>query len=266
MSKPDREEIFEWAVIGDHPSRQTVARFRCAKCRTQTLDIVRGAARTPQFFCQKARDAGWECDSHRASSNVCPDCIAARKEVRRGESWKKPAPLPTPAILRPVVMAPRPADTPVVVKLDGVAMTPQEMAAAVRPDEQGEAVSLPIKHEATIDEKRAIRALLDANFDERGFYVSDYSDERIARECRVPRIVVTDIRERAYGVLREPPEVLALRERMNVIADRLAQREDALKELSKKFELFQTETSALKGTMAALDADIKALTGKLGIK
>lgn len=65
---------------------------------------------------------------------------------------------------------------------------------------------------SSIEQRAKIRDLIDKFFDEgKGYYVGDYSDQRIAREVGVPFAAVTGLRETAYGPLRGDPETHALR-------------------------------------------------------
>lgn len=68
---------------------------------------------------------------------------------------------------------------------------------------------------ATPDQKAAIRRLLDSNFDDaRGCYLSGYSDQRIGEELQLPWSMVREIRELAYGPIKEDPDLAAIRQQI----------------------------------------------------
>lgn len=75
---------------------------------------------------------------------------------------------------------------------------------------------VPLKTPVPAAEQRlAIRALLEKHFDEGiGRYVGGYSDQRVAEECKVPRVMVESIRDAAYGPIQTPPELQAAEDKL----------------------------------------------------
>ena len=64
----------------------------------------------------------------------------------------------------------------------------------------------------TSDERQKVRHLLDTYFDDKvGGYIENYTDQRIGRECEVPWATVREIRETAYGPIREDARLAAIK-------------------------------------------------------
>lgn len=79
----------------------------------------------------------------------------------------------------------------------------------------------------TSDEKHRIRNLLDTNFDDaKGRYLSDYTDQKIGDEVNVPWVFVQQIRDLAYGPLKEDQRVTALRVELTQVREKLSQLND----------------------------------------
>jgi hypothetical protein len=80
------------------------------------------------------------------------------------------------------------------------------------PEAQEPAPMPPATREPTPKQRLAIRAKLDANFDDdAGCYLDGQSDQKIGEELNIPWSWVARIREAAYGPIRVDPEVAALR-------------------------------------------------------
>lgn len=72
------------------------------------------------------------------------------------------------------------------------------------------------------EERTRVRALLDGHFDDAvGRYIDGYSDQRIGAELDIPWLRVQEIRELAYGPIKEDPVVVELREELSIIRKRL---------------------------------------------
>lgn len=157
----------------------TAARFQCQQCPTK-LDIPVSGTPEPTHMARLAGDKRWAVSAWTASATRCPTCKAAKA---KGESPKDPP------------------------KEMSMATSPKPPAAAPTPTQ---AATLP--REPTTDQRIRIRALLDANFDDKaGCYLAEYSDQRIGEEVGVPWAVVTKIREVGYGPIRVDPEVEQMR-------------------------------------------------------
>ena len=70
----------------------------------------------------------------------------------------------------------------------------------------------------TPDQRLKIRSALDKSFDDgAGAYLDDMSDDRIAEAVGVPRVVVSRIREAAYGPIKVDPEVVKLHREIDAL-------------------------------------------------
>ncbi len=64
----------------------------------------------------------------------------------------------------------------------------------------------------TPGQQRALTNLLESHFEEaEGHYLNGYSDDRIAEEVKIAPAVVANFREAAFGPLKAPAELLALK-------------------------------------------------------
>lgn len=91
----------------------------------------------------------------------------------------------------------------------------------------------PIR-QPTTDERLKIRGALDSHFDDsKGEYLDGYSDEKIAAHLNVPRIMVSSIREAAYGPIRNNPQISALREQVKKLQTALDEVKARLEEVAK---------------------------------
>lgn len=78
-----------------------------------------------------------------------------------------------------------------------------------------------------------IRGFLDRHFDDSiGCYLDGMSDQRIAETLDVPRILVEQMREAAYGPIRISPEVMEMRAEL----DALLQEMSAMRDKAGKLE------------------------------
>jgi hypothetical protein len=175
-----------------------IARFQCDCRATHEVPIRSGSAAMPASIIKVAERAGWELSPAERLVR-CPTCakrnrtplVLAEALKRAGVNGAAPAPAaePPPAI-KPIL-----EDTNVSLK-----SVPPAIA------------QLALPREATTAERGKIRGLLDANFDDAtGAYLAGYSDQRIADEVKVPRAIVTRIREVGYGAIKQDPELAAVR-------------------------------------------------------
>jgi len=104
----------------------------------------------------------------------------------------------------------------------------------------------PTPREATSDEKRRTRALLDKHFDDgTGRYLDGYTDQKVGAELSIPVAIVAQIRQVGYGDwIQEDPEITALRSYMAALKSDL----DAL---SEKHGAAAKRLEALAGKRAA---------------
>jgi hypothetical protein len=198
---------------------ETVAVFTCRRCpATLSLRMRKDpTANNPEFMAKKARDHGWSAHKNKANRALCPECSKADEHDHEFINTVQMIDLidvtPHPVEDAATMNANPPATAKITTLASAIAssssLTP--MAKAVAPDS-----------------KTRIRALLDKHFDDsRGAYLDGYSDQRIGTELEVPWKAVADLREVAYGPLREDPELAAIKatiETMSVkLGDRIAE-------------------------------------------
>lgn len=196
---------FDLVNLMQNGERRTVARFVCYRCKAKSLDlsVVSGQRLNPSLLAQSAERKGWDADSVRKARVICPDCKAnplqndVESELRKIEG--------------------RMATSP-------TALIPAASAPVV-----------PVR-EPTADQRSVIRRLLEKHFDEgMGCYLDGYSDQRIAEEIGMPRIVVERLRDAAYGPIRISPETLAARKELDDLMGKLVVLQDDATQWAQQF-------------------------------
>lgn len=205
--------------------RRTVARFVCFKCSANMLDlsVQTGARLNPSLLVQRAERRGWSADPVRRARVVCPDCKGSHGSTDvDAELHKFEAKMAIPA---PVLM------------------------------EQSSAAVVPVR-DPTADQRAEIRRLLEAHFDEGlGAYLGEYSDQRIAEETNVPRVVVERLRDAAYGPIRMSAAMVAARKELDELkAKASALQDDALQWM----QSFCDELDKLRARVSEVRASIEA--------
>lgn len=77
-------------------------------------------------------------------------------------------------------------------------------------------------------QREKIRELLELAFDvPTGRFTDGYSDQKIAEEVNVPRLIVEQIREIAFGPIKTNPELAALRSGIAALKAQMAEHEKA---------------------------------------
>lgn len=190
--------------LRDISGPRTVARLWCAQCG-ETLDLTLNSNHNADAVERRARAKGWDCDKNRASRTLCPDCKARPRTVVR------PIPPKPPAAPRPVAAKPA---SPITMEIP---MT------TVRP--------------ATPDERMRIRHKLDEVFDDsKGMYLDGSSDQRVAEDLKLPRKMIEQIREAAYGPIRTDPEIDQLRTDIAALIAQASTLANRLAEVEKRFQ------------------------------
>lgn len=206
--------------VRDGGQPRTVARVWCSGC-TEHLDLTINSSHNPERIEQQARAKGWDCDKNRASWNRCPACKAMDKARSKGEPAAKaaePIPAATDATARvSQAAAPQPAPTaPLGAK--ETAMTTTTVRAP------------------TPDERTRVRHKLDGVFDDsNGMYLDGYSDQKVADDLKLPRKIVEQIREAAYGPIRTDPEIEQLRADITDLLTKASGLANRLAEVKKRF-------------------------------
>jgi len=185
---------------------RSYARIVCAQCGAHEEYTINGP-HNPEAVIKGFRAKGWDADIQTARLCRCPACVGS-----------KPKHDPD-ALIRHLSVV-------------GSNTTSNEAPMAVPPN----------KTELTVDDKRRIRQLLDGVFDEsKGAYLDGYTDDKAAAELTLPRKLLTDYRESAYGPLKVDPEVAAARTAFEAVEAKAAM-------LRKDFE------AAMKSLQVDLDA------------
>ncbi|EME69899.1 hypothetical protein H261_10859 [Paramagnetospirillum caucaseum] len=95
----------------------------------------------------------------------------------------------------------------------------------------------PAVRPATPDERMRIRHKLDGVFDDaKGMYLDGYSDQRVAEELKLPRKMIEQIREAAYGPIRTDPEIEQLRTDITSLVSQASALANRLAEVEKRFQ------------------------------
>lgn len=226
-NRPLAYEMLPRIPDGDSIAYQHAVSF--CKCGAEWNKIWR-RPHHPIEIGKAAKRDGWEMDPESAGTTVCPACIEQRKIKRRGERPEKEKTM--------VAM----------VNGGGVALMPAPKGA-----DNGQARAL------TVDERVAVRALLDGHFDDKaGRYLDSYSDQRVGFECTVPWASVAELREIAYGALKGNAELDTLRGELEQLEKKLAPIMSTAKNaVEKADQTMRSATAASTAAQEALDTAIR---------
>jgi hypothetical protein len=185
---------------------QAFALFSCRRCsETLRINLRQGIkVHNPEFLARKARDAGWQAHPFKPNRSRCAACLASESTDRH-----------EPSILTAL---------PVLVREITPSQEEETMAAKQSIVAQLNAsTDLTAPARATASEtKMKIRNMLDKHFaDDKGAYLDGYSDQRIGVELGVPWKEVADLREVAYGPIKEDPELTAVKTAVELIQQRM---------------------------------------------
>ena len=179
-------------TVDDDGTALPFARFTCTGTGcTATIDIAirRDTAQNPEWLAEQATRSGWRADARRATSTMCPTCLKRR----------------------------RTAHNDINSELTKWQQQQKELAEMPKTDDprlESNVVDEPIVRairQPTSEQRDRIGHLLDRHFDgHEGKYLDGYNDHRIAEEVNVPRVMVENIREPAYGPIRISAEQVAL--------------------------------------------------------
>jgi hypothetical protein len=196
------EPSYKWArSFADGLTRTTVT-VHCGKCGKEEA-MVWGTGNNPTYIKKHMVELGWLFDPFRLKSCVCPDC----QRKRGGE--------------RPVAQSKEPKESKEskVLSFDPPAS--------------------PLPRALTPDEKSKVRGLLDLHFDDtKCYYIDSYSDKRVGEECGVPWAAVQQIREFAYGPIREDERLVGIK--MSIASHR-----DRLMKLAEDIEALRVQLNDL---------------------
>lgn len=140
----------------------------------------------PEIIDKKFVQKGWELDP-----NTCPDCVVKRERAKAAAKAARKE------------------------QKNMNAVTNTKPAGALADNPALKAVSADL-HKATAK----MHQLLAINFDaDEGRFAEGWDDERIAKESGISATHVTEVRNVAYGELKEPEEVTALRNDIKALHD-----------------------------------------------
>lgn len=149
---------------------------------------------SPQHASKHFCRLGWQINERKRQA-VCPACIRVVKT--------------NVAAIAPGLVAPLTLKTETDTMTSTTTSTPREL---------------------TINQKAAVRLLLDKHFDDAaGQYLDGYTDQKIGAEASVPWASVKQLRELAYGPLREPAELEKLRADVKAFPDLVRRDVDVLR-------------------------------------
>lgn len=210
MTTKHRPLSYDILQIRETGGPRTIARIWCAACG-DTLDLTLTANRHADNVERRAKAKGWDCDKNRASRTICPDCKAA-----------------PPARIKPAM--------PVASKACRSATAAKSAVPTVNMEPPMTAIT-PAVRPATPDERMRIRHKLDGVFDDaKGMYLDGYSDQRVAEELKLPRKMIEQIREAAYGPIRTDPEIEQLRTDIVALIAMASTLTNRLAEVEKRFQ------------------------------
>lgn len=157
----------------DPRSGTHMGRMTCSVCQFMgTVNYTR--LPPPEMLDKKFVQKGWELDP-----NVCPDCIVKRKKAKATANKEQ---------MKMNNTAPKTTGT----------LSDNPVLKAVSAD----------THKATAK----MHQLLTLHFDvDGGVFAEGWNDERISKESGISVAHVTDVRNIAYGELKEPEELTKLR-------------------------------------------------------
>lgn len=165
----------------------------------------------PEMLDKKFVQKGWELDP-----NVCPTCVVKRKKAKAAAKKEQ----------QKMTTSAKPAGT----------LSDNPVLKAVSAD----------THKATAK----MHQLLSVHFDaDEGRFSEGWNDERISKESGIALTHVAEVRNIAYGELREPEEITALR-----------------KDIKSLNELVSETLITAQKEVNALNNRIAEITKKLGLK
>ena len=169
------------SVHMDSRSRTRYAQLKCCDCGVIGNLTVRTVP-PPEYLDKRFAQRGWSLDP-----NICPECVDKNKRAKA--SAKKE----------------------------------QKIMTAVNTKTNGTLSDNPVLKAVSADTHKAtakMHQMLGIHFDmDEGRYADGWNDERIAKESGISVIHVTEVRNIAYGELKEPEEITLLRREIKSLND-----------------------------------------------
>lgn len=168
--------------VGDH--HKSLARFTCTGCgATQDEVIKSGFPLAPEMLAKGARQRGWDADQSHRNRTLCPRCKQNKEPNDPDSELKK--------------------------------MIAKQKANGTNGHHEHRLVPI---HNPTSEQRAAIRTLLDKHFDaDDGYYLGEWSDQKIAEHLNLPRVIIENLRDLAYGPIKITPEQMAVRNEVAAI-------------------------------------------------
>lgn len=176
-------------------SYHQICTIECAKC-DRVEEFKHAGDYTPELIRKRMLGKGWSFDPFAKKNCLCPRCRYEKRDMHTTTSiiTQYSAPMEGDNEMA-VTSVPTPAPA---ASNTNKGTTPTPVAAVPRG--------------LNSDERGRVRHLLDKYFDDKvGGYIENYTDQRIGRECDVPWATVREIRETAYGPIREDARLTAIK-------------------------------------------------------
>lgn len=197
--------------------------FACHGCGTRAVLNI-GEQHNPEKIAKRLKQHGWRGSAWCPRRDVmCPKCIAAESANDTMSELRKFMDKRAHHVAQTVVGTPELAEiasTPVVLSMETMTIHEKENTDMPKgyPNAKPSGENMP-----SSDARMLIRQKLDTHFDDKaGVFLAGMSDEKIATELGFPRKWVSDIREAAYGSLRENPIVSQLKSEIDGLRTEIA--------------------------------------------
>lgn len=179
------------ACRSDPDSKQLQMGITCSKCgATEWMNVTKLVP--PEFADKKFTQKRWKLDP-----NICPHCVEQATSERRVKRENHRAELAAEKESKPVTTT---------TNVSPLADHPSLRAASTN-SRKAEAV---------------MHRLLTAHFDpDNGAYKTGWSDERVSKESGLAPGHVVETRKIAYGEIKEPEDIVALRADLKAMHDML---------------------------------------------
>lgn len=157
------------------------ARMICAECG-EVGNVNFTSLPPPELLDKKFVQKGWELDP-----NTCPSCIIKRKTAK------------------------------------ALAKKEQKTMTTTHTKPNGTLADNPVLKAVSADTHKAtakMHQLLSLHFDiDEGKYAEGWNDERVSKESGISTIHITEVRNIAYGEIKEPEEITLLRNEIKSLND-----------------------------------------------
>ena len=188
--------------------RRPVARFKCDSCSAiADVQLRNGQNLNPTLAAQALVRRGWSADAYCRQPVRCSACIEAKRSAHNDVNSE-------------------------LVKVARKVANMNAQPIAIR--------------DATTEQRGKMRQLLDKYFDcDDGCYLDGWSDQKIAEQVGVPRLIVERSREASYGPILVTLALLETRKELAAIRDDLRAANDLLSSYSADIAKLQARVAAV---------------------